>query len=54
MINRGIFYDVKRLDNLYKQGWHLKLDKNMINKFKSPHTDRGFYLEREGKVKFLR
>ena len=52
-INRGIFYDVKKLDILYKQGWHLKLDKNMINKFNSPHTERGFYLEKEGKIKFI-
>ena len=45
--NRGNFIDIKELNKLFKNNWKLKIDKNEVEKFNSPHTDIGYLFEKK-------
>ena len=45
--NRGIFMEIKELNKLFNNNWKLTVDTNHIDKFDSPHTDRGYLFKKK-------
>ena len=51
--NRGSFMKINKLKDLFIKNWELKLDKNEIKNFNSPHIKSGFYFQKKNKKIYI-